>query len=130
MIYANLPLNCRFIPIDVNDEVFQIIFMLYFRSYLKNAAQIFMRVVDGDTDTNFDEGDIIYAAQWAKDIYKNYEKNEETCEEIKKQWLKCKRKAYIANNVAPEQLGFDFHEVSCSNVNKSITLYNAILKKI
>ncbi len=129
MIYANLPVTCRFIPIDVDDEVFQIIFMLYFRSYLKNAAQIFLDVVDAE-NTKLNEGDIVNGARWAKDIYENYENIKEDMDEFKKNCLACKRTAYIANNVYPYQLGFNFYEVNCRNVTKGIELYNLIYKKI
>jgi len=129
MIYANLPVTCRFIPIDVDNEVFQIIFMLYFRSYLKNSAEVFLDSIDAE-DTKLNEGQIVYGARWAKDIYENYEKIKEDMDDFKQNCLKCKRTAYIANNVIPDQLGFDFYTVSRDNVLKGIELYNTILEKI
>lgn len=129
MIYANLPLKCRFIPIDVNNEVFQIIFMIYFRSYLKFAAEVYLNAVDAE-DSELNEGDIVYAARWAKDIYENYENIKEDMDEFTKNCLACKRTAYIANNVRETQLGFDFYKISQDNVLKGIRLYNAILDKI
>jgi hypothetical protein len=96
---------------------------------LKFAAEVYLNAVDAE-DSELNEGDIVYAARWAKDIYENYENIKEDMDEFTKNCLACKRTAYIANNVRETQLGFDFYKISQDNVLKGIRLYNAILDKI
>ena len=129
MIYTQIPLKCRFIPINGDDEVFQIIFMLYFRSFLKQAATVYMDIVNNPEEQNLNEGEIVYAAKWAKDIYNNYENIKENMDDFKVWCHQCKKKRHIAYNVLPKQIGFNFWEISFANVDKGILLYNEILEK-
>ena len=79
MIYANLPVTCRFIPVDINDEVFVTVFLAYFTYYLEAVSQSLINVVDCDDGRydDFSEKDILYYAKWAKDVYEVKERIKE-----------------------------------------------------
>jgi hypothetical protein len=130
MIYANLPVTCRFIPIDINDEVFQIVFMFHFPFYLENAANKYMELVDDPETQNLNEGELIGVARWAKDIYENKVSIEETMNHFKYECYNDKHKKYIVENVKPSRIGFKFGDISQDNVNEAIRLHNEIGDKI
>jgi len=128
MIYANLPLHCRFIPIDINDEVFQIVFMTNFIAYLNRASLVYMNWVNNPEILN--EGEILWAADWAKKLYNNMEEINDDMTEYIGNCLNNKRQRYIMNNVDFTHTGFDFGNISPLNICKGIDLYNQTLKKL
>jgi len=128
MIYANLPLTCRFIPIDTNDEVFQIVFMSNFIAYLNRASLVYMNWVNNPETLN--EGEILWAADWAKKLYNNMQKIDDDMTEYIGDCLDNKHQRYILDNVHFTHTGFDFGDVTQDNINYGIDLYNAILDKL
>jgi hypothetical protein len=128
MIYANLPVTCRFIPVDINDEVFQLVFMSNFGAYLKRASLVYMNWVNNPETLS--EAKILYAADWAKKLYNNMEEINDDMSEYIGNCLENKRTNYIMNNVDFTHIGFDFGDVTPDNINNGITLYNAILDKL
>jgi len=130
MIYTKLPLKCRFIPIDVDDEVFQTVFMFHFTQFLEYSAQIFMEIVDEADENGIDEGGVLFFADWAKHTYKNKEAIKEDMDEFKYKCFCNKDKKYIIDNVKANQIGFDFGNMTYNNVYEGAVLYKAILPKI
>ena len=130
MIYTQIPLKCRFIPVNIDDEVFQLIFMCNFQFYLENVANKYMELVDNPEQQDLNDGDVVYLAQWAKDVYNNKVKIEETIDYLFSKWFVNKHKKYIIDNVDPRHIEFQFGDLSQTNVNDAINLYNAILKKV
>jgi len=129
MIYANLPVTCRLIPIDTNDEVFQIVFMCNFLGYINRASLVYMNHVD-NPETTSNEGWILYAAEWAKNLYNIKEAVEEDITEYIVQCLDNKHTKYILTNVCFYHTGFDMGDVTADNINYGIDLYNEILHKL
>jgi len=128
MIYTNLPITCRFIPIDINDEVFQIVFMTNFMAYLNRASLVYMNWVNNPETLN--EGDILWAADWAKKLYENMEAIDDDMTEYIGNCLDNDYHRYILDNVDFTHTGFDFGDVSPLNISYGIKLYNQILKKL
>jgi hypothetical protein len=126
MIYANLPVKCRFIPIDINDEVFVTVFLAYFSIFLEAASNSLISVVDNDDGRydDFSENDILYYAKWAKDVYAVKERVKE---ENPIQY--CERTKYrrrIIRTVSPYHIGFELDNHSTENINYGIRLYNSL----
>jgi hypothetical protein len=130
MIYSQIPLKCRFIPIDTDDEVFQTIFLYHFPFYLDMAAIKYMDLVDNPETLKLNEGDVIYLARWAKDIYENKVSIDEVMKDFKYEVYNDEHLKYIMDNVKPNHIGFRFRDVSQDNVNEAIRLYNEIGAKI
>ena len=128
MIYSQIPLKCRFIPINIDDEVFQIVFMTNFPAYLHRASLCYMDLVDNNTD--FNEGDILHLADWAKRLYNNKENIADNMDEYIEYCLTSQHQRYIMDNVRFTNIGFDFGDVTPENLNDGVDLYNAILKVI
>jgi hypothetical protein len=121
MIYANLPVTCRLIPIDTNDEVFQIVFMCNFIAYLNRASLVYMNWVNNPETLN--DGDVLWAADWAKKLYNNMEAVYDDMSEYITNCLDNKYQNYIMTNVHFSHTGFDFRNISPDNINNGITLY-------
>ena len=131
MIYTQIPLNCRFIPINVDDEVFQLAFMSNFKFYLENVAKLYMELVDNPPEgLGINEGDILCLAEWAKDVYNNKVKIEETIDYLFNKWFSDPHTKYIIDNVELNYIEFEFGDISQLNVNYAIDLYNQILNKV
>lgn len=130
MIYSQLPLKCRFIPIDIDDEVFQTIFMFHFPFYLEKVANKYMQLVDEPETQNLNEGEVIHLARWAKDIYENKVSIEKVMSDFKYEVYCDKHLKYIVDNAKPNQIGFKFGDGSQDNINEAIRLYNEIGDKI
>ena len=130
MIYSQLPINCRFFPIDVNDEVFQIKFLINFPFFLEHAANLFMEMVDETEELSMNEEQMLFFADWAKRVYDNKERIKEDMDEFRYECFCDKHKKYIVDNVPSRHIGFDFGDLTFPNVNDAIDLYNKILKKL
>ena len=134
MIYSQIPLKCRLIPVNTDDEVFQTIFLSYFIIYLERASTYFMKIVNQEDEFEYDnrnEGEILFWAEWARDVHRQMEKIEETTNEFR--WhvdQECAKKKKIWNDVRPRNLGFDYNDMSPLNVNFGITLWNECLDKV
>jgi hypothetical protein len=128
MIYANLPLKCRFIPIDVNDEVFVTIFITYFIDFLDAASKALIAVVDDDDERykDFNERNIIYYANWAKGVYTVKEEIKEDYDIWMEYCQQTKKKYRIINTVSPYHIGFDISDLSTKNINFGISLWNSV----
>jgi hypothetical protein len=130
MIYSQIPLNYRFIPINTDDEVFQTVFMFHFIFYLENVANKYMQLVDEPETQNLNEAQVVYSARWAKDVYENKVSIETAMSHYKYEVYCDKQLKYIIDNTKPNQIGFNFGDWSQDNVNEAIRLYNEIGDKI
>lgn len=130
MIYAQLPINCRFFPVNIDDEVFQLKFMVNFPFFLEHAANVFMEMVDGvGVDDETTDGDVLFWADWAKRVYANkvrIEKN--VIDNYKEKVFNNKHYKRIVDCVPASHIGFKFGELYPNNVNDGIELYNKILR--
>ena len=130
MIYAQLPLNCRFVPVNIEDEVFQTIFMVHFPFFLEAAANLFMEMVDGEgVNDETTDGDVLFWADWAKRVYANKVRIEEhIIDHYKEKVFYNKHYKRIIDNVSSAHIGFEFGQLNPTNVNDGIELYNKILR--
>ena len=130
MIYSQIPLKCKFIPINTDHEVFQTVFMFHFPFYLENVANKYMQLVDEPETQNLKEGDVVHLARWAKDVYENRVSIETVMSNYKYEVYCDKHLKYIIDTIKPNQIGFKFGDSSQHNVNEAIRLYNEIGNKI
>jgi hypothetical protein len=130
MIYSQLPINCRFFPIDVNDEVFQIKFLINFPFFLDHASKIFMELVDETDERGMTEEQMLYFADWAKHTYQQKERIEKMMDDFRYECFCDKHKKYIVDNVPSNHIGFDFGDLTYPNVDEGIVLYNQIVEKL
>lgn len=131
MIYIELPLKYQWVPIDIDNDVFVTVFMTFFGIFLDAASKSLMTVLENEDGyyNNFREADILYYAEWAKDVYRNKEKVTPICNEWIKYLNKHKYTKDIANNINLNNYEFDFKDHSTQNINKGIKIYNNIIKK-
>ena len=130
MIYSQLPINCRFFPIDVNDEVFQIKFLINFPFFLEHAANLFMEIVDETEESGITESQMLFFADRAKHAYRQKERIEEDMDNFRYQCFCDKHKKYIADNVPSNHIGFNFGDLTFTNVRDGVALYNQIVEKL
>ena len=101
--------------------------MINFPFFLEHAANVFIEIVDDPEKFDMNEGDVIFWAEWARDVYKNRERIQKYMDEFRYEVYCNKHKKYIADNVPSNHIGFKFGDISPQNVNDAIALYNEIL---
>ena len=102
--------------------------MSNFIAYLNRASLVYMNWVNNPETLN--EGEILWAADWAKKLYNNMQKIDDDMTEYIGDCLDNKHQRYILDNVHFTHTGFDFGDVTQDNINYGIDLYNAILDKL
>lgn len=133
MIYSQIPLKCRFIPINTDDEVFRLIFMMNFPFYLEHAAYEYMKIVNQEDryeNDNYNEGKILFYANWAKSLYRVKENMENIHNKFCSNCFNDKHKKSIIDNIDSRHIGFDFGDLSIINMNRALKLNNVILKNL
>jgi hypothetical protein len=132
MIYNEVPLKYRYIPINIECDLFVTVFMCYFSSYLGWCANSLMAVLDNEDGLydHFSEGKLLEVAEWAKDVYRQKEKIHPLCERFHNNYVtKHKYTNNIIENINSENFEFDFSDHSCENINDGIIIFNSIIKK-
>lgn len=131
MIYDGVPIKYRYIPINIECDIFVTMFMCIFSTYLGYCSNSLMAIVDNEDGNydHFDERNILYYAKWARDVYKQKETSHEVCI----RWFEYVKKHKYTIDIYREcntfNFEFKFSDHSLDNINKSITIYNSIMKK-
>ena len=131
MIYNEVPLKYRYIPINIECDLFVTVFMCLFSSYLGWCANSLMEVLNNEDGLydHFNEGKLLEVAEWAKDVYRQKEKIQPLCERFHNYVIKHKYTSNIINNIDTINFEFDFSDHSCENINDGIIIFNSIIKK-
>jgi hypothetical protein len=89
-----------------------------------------MELVDETDERGMTEEQMLYFADWAKHTYQQKERIEKMMDDFRYECFCDKHKKYIVDNVPSNHIGFDFGDLTYTNVDEGIVLYNQIVEKL
>jgi hypothetical protein len=125
MIYPNIPLKYQYIPGDINNEYFRIIFCVYLVSWLESVKEEWLESMD---EEDVLDGERLKLAQGAKELHNFLEEYESFILITREKIWGLEKMQYVKSNVNIDNIQFDYTDCSNYNVNCALDIFVAIAK--
>jgi hypothetical protein len=125
MIYANIPLKFQYIPADINNEYFRIIFCVYLVSWLTYVKEYWLEVMD---EEDIRDGERLKLAQGAKELHNFLEEYEDFVVITREKIWGFEKMEYVKSIVNVDNIQFDYTDCSPRNVDCATSIFVEIAK--
>jgi len=125
MIYSNIPLKFQYIPGDINNEYFRIIFSVYLVSWLTCVKEDWLESMD---DEDVLDGERLKLAEGAKQLHNFLEEYESFILITREKIWGLEKMQYVKSNVNIDNIQFDYTDCSGYNVNCALDIFVDIAK--
>ena len=125
MIYSQIPLKYKFIPINIDDEHFRITFCVFLLGFLKEAKEKWLEVMD---EEDVLDGERLEIAENAKELHKMIEHEQYKIMRMREQEWSIKTLKNYHKNVNLDNCEFQYGDVSPENVKIALDIFVKIAK--
>ena len=125
MIYPNIPLKFQYIPADINNEHFRIIFCVYLVSWLEAVKEEWLEFMD---EEDVLDGERLRIAEAAKELHEWLEEYEDYILITREKIWGREKMEYVKSNVNIENIQFDYTNLRPINVDCATAMFIDIAK--